>query len=167
MNTETQIYQRFHVIDDMKMILLHNLTRLNQLQNEHHLFESDLIENGMFYEDRRQQEMENQKIDKELVISSLASRCTEDVERLIIETIFIIDLYKKLEDKSEMNILFMNKFVSFLEGISELESLFLCRLNQIEELMLKIKLFGEVLQEVLHFEIQIENIDFISKNMDK
>jgi hypothetical protein len=156
MNIETKIYKRFHIIDDIKLILLHNLGVLNRLQNEYRLFEIDFSENKIFYDYHRKKEFKNEQLEKQIEISTLAARCVEDTERLIIETSIILDLYELLKDKTEMDGLFSEKFVPFIQGISNLESLFLSTLPQIEELLSKIKLFGKTLQKVLHFEIQIE-----------
>lgn len=156
MNIETQIYKRFHVIDDIKWILLHNLGTLNTLQNQYHLFEIDFSENKIFYDLHRKQEIEHDQLEKQIHIATLATRCIEDTEQLIIETSNIVEMYMLLEDRTEVEQMFSEKFVPFIQGISNLESLFLSKLPQIEELMMKIKLFGKTLQNVLHFEIQIE-----------
>jgi hypothetical protein len=157
MNIENQIYKRFHIIDDIKLILLHNLGLLNRLQNEYQLFDIDLSENKMFYDYDRKKEIKNEQLEKQIHIATLAYRCIEDTERLIIESHIVIDKYELLKDRVEIDQLFSEKFIKFIQGISNLESLFLSKLPQIEELMGKIKLFGSTLQKVLHFEIQIEN----------
>lgn len=156
MNIETQIYKRFHIIDDIKLILLHNLGILNQLQNEFRLFEIDFSENKLVYDYHRKKEFKNEQFEKQIVISTLAMRCVEDTERLIIESSIVLDMYQLLDVKEEIDELFSEKFVPFIQGISNLESLFLSNLPQVEELLMKIKLFGKTLQKVLHFEIQIE-----------
>ena len=110
----------------------------------------------MFYDYSRKKEIKTQQLEKEIDIGTLAYRCIEDTERLIIESSIVIDMYDLLEDRVEIEQLFSEKFVPFIQGISNLESLFLSKLPQVEELMSKIKLFGKTLQKVLHFEIQIE-----------
>jgi hypothetical protein len=157
MNIENQIYKRFHIIEDIKVILLHNLGLLNRLQNESQLFEIDLLENGRVYDYDRKKEIKNEQLEKQIQIATLAYRCIEDTERLIIESSIVMDMYDLLEDRAEIDQLFSEKFVPFIQGISNLESLFLSKIPQIEELLMKIKLFGKTLQKVLHFEIQIEN----------
>jgi hypothetical protein len=156
MNIETQIYKRFHIINDIKLILLHNLGILNKLQNDYKLFEIDFSENKIFYDYHQKNEIKNEQLGKELDISALADRCIEDTERLIIEMSIVLDIYELLEDRNEIDGLFSEKFVPFVQGVSNLESLFLSKLPQVEELLVKIKLFGKTLQKVLHFEIQIE-----------
>jgi hypothetical protein len=158
MNIETKIYKRFHIIDDIKLILLHNLGVLNRLQNEFRLAEIDFSENKIFYDYNHKKEWKNQQFEKKIDISTLANRCVEDTERLIIETSIVIEMYEALrsEGNSEIDKLFSEKFIPFIQGISNLESLFLSTLPQVEELMSNIKLFGSTLQKVLHFEIQIE-----------
>ena len=158
MNIETQIYQRFHVIDDRKTILLYNLTKLNRLQNDFHLIEMDMKENGLFYDYHQREEFENKNMEKQIAIVELANRCIEDIEGLIFETSNIVDMTQHVNDVEDMTRLFSEKYVPFIEGISNLESLFLSDLPQIQEMLNKMKMFGEILQNVLHFEIQVENI---------
>ena len=156
-----QIYKRFHIIDNRNTILLHNLKRLNQLQNELSIIKIDITENRLFYTPYQKEEMENSDLEKQIGINTLASRCIEDIEFLIVETGIVVDMYFLLEDegKTEMTAVFSEKYVPFIHGISNLESLFLSELSCIQELLGKIKLFGKTLQNVLDFEIQIENVN--------
>lgn len=150
------IYKRFHIIDDRITILRHNLTRLNYLQNEKYVMEINLKENQSFYISDTTQELQHEYLEKEIVIGTLATRCIDDTENLIIEIINVIDMYKMIDNTEEAQELFSKKFVPFIQGISNLETLFMSKLPQVEELLFKIKLFGKTLQDILHFEIQIE-----------
>jgi hypothetical protein len=158
MNLETQIYMRFHIIDDRLKILLHNLKILNEYQNKHYLLQSDLNVNRNYYDPIQQNQYENEKLDIQIQISTLTQRCIEDMENLIYETIQVVDSYKTIKENHEITILFNDKFVPFIQGVSNLESLFLSNLPQIEELMSKTILFANILQDVLHFDIQIEKV---------
>jgi hypothetical protein len=150
------IYKRFHIIDDRITILRHNLTRLNYLQNEKYVMEINLKENQSFYISDTTQELQHEYLEKEIVIGTLATRCIDDTENLIIEIINVIDMYKMLDNTEEAQELFSKKFVPFIQDISNLETLFMSNLPQVQELLFKIKLFGKTLQDILHFEIQIE-----------
>jgi hypothetical protein len=153
---KNQIYKRFHIIDDRKTILLHNLGILNHMQNEHSLMQMDLSENRYNYDFYEREKKETGCIDKQIEITTLAHRCIEDMEHLIIETSNVVEMVQSLEDRSEMNILFSDKFSPFIHGISNLGTLFLSKTEYIQELMAKVKLFGKTLQYVLQFDIVIE-----------
>jgi hypothetical protein len=118
--------------------------------------EINLKENQSFYISDTTQELQHEYLEKEIVIGTLATRCIDDTENLIIEIINVIDMYKMIDNTEEAQELFSKKFVPFIQGISNLETLFMSKLPQVEELLFKIKLFGKTLQDILHFEIQIE-----------
>jgi hypothetical protein len=135
------------------------------MQNEYQVHEFDYSENSRFYDYTKQNRYENEKYDKQIGITNIATRCIEDIERLITEVSYVIDLYHQnknthleFEDSPDESLdnLFSEKFTPFLHSISNLECLFLCKLTKIDELMSKVKLFGNILQEVLEFDIQIE-----------
>jgi hypothetical protein len=151
-----QIYKRFNIIDNRNQILLHNLGLLNQFQNELILIQTDISENSLYYDRIKKDEVENKNKDKQIEISTLAFRCIEDMEHLIIETSNVLELYNKLEDKREVNLLLSNKFTPFIQGISNLETLFLSKIDLILELKSKVNLFGQTLQNVICFDIVME-----------
>ena len=151
-----QIYKRFNIIDNRNQILLHNLGLLNQFQNELILIQTDISENSLYYDRIKKDEFENKNKDKQIEISTLAFRCIEDMEHLIIETSNVLELYNKLEDKREVNLLLSNKFTPFIQGISNLETLFLSKIDLILELKSKVNLFGQTLQNVICFDIVME-----------
>jgi len=153
---KNQIYKRFHIIDDRKIILLHNLGILNNLQNEHRLMEMDLSENRFSYDIYEREQKETGSMDKEIEITTLVQRCIEDMEHLIIETSNVVEMVQGIEDRSEIDELFSNKFSPFIQGISNLETLFLYKTENIQELMGKVKLFGKTLQNVLQFNIVVD-----------
>ena len=151
-----QIYKRFNIIDNRNQILLHNLGLLNQFQNELILIQTDISENSLYYDRIKKDEFENKNKDKQIEISTLAFRSIEDMEHLIIETSNVLELYNKLEDKREVNLLLSNKFTPFIQGISNLETLFLSKIDLILELKSKVNLFGQTLQNVICFDIVME-----------
>lgn len=154
---ENRIYKRFHIISDMKHVLLFNLKQLNNLENESHLMKVEMKENSMYRQSYEKAQLKNDHMENELMICSLATRCLEDMERLMIETSSVIDMYRCLDKhQEEIKGLFSEHFSYLIEGISNLESLFLSELPQIKDLLETTKMFGEMLQDVLQFEIQFE-----------
>jgi len=152
---KNNIFKRFHAIDDRKYILLHNLGLLNRYQNEQSLIDTDISENRFAYNEYERQEKEQNDLEKQLEITSLALRCLEDMEYLIIDVGIVIDMFQLLDD-TEIDNLFSDKFVTFIHGISNLETLFMSKSQEIQELKNKVKLFGKTLQTVLNFEIVME-----------
>lgn len=153
---ENKIYKRFHVVDDIKHILLHNLSRLNCLQSQAYFIHTDLQENKIYYNHVQREEAEFKWMEIQAEIQDAASRCLNDTELLIIEIQNIIDLYQTLSDTTEIQSVIEQKFSPFIHGISGLDTLFQSKLNPVQELLFKIKLFGKTLQKMIHFEIEIE-----------
>ncbi len=149
-----QVFQRFHIINDIKNILLHNLTMLNQIQNEKYLLQMEIKENSNYYLPHKRDELEMQLIEKDVDLNEITTRCLNDVELLIIE---IQNANNNLEEPIDSDIvkLYQDTFSSFILGISNLESLFLPGKIQTQELLLKIKLLGRNLQKVIQFQIEI------------
>jgi hypothetical protein len=151
-----QIYKRFHIIDDIKHVLLSQLSTLNQTQNQTSLLEMELKENRFYYShfDLEQKQDQIQQLDSQLY--NYVNRALDNTERLIIETQYLIELYISLEDKDQVNELMYYKFMPLIQEISNFETLFLSKHNLIQELLIKTKLFGSNLQKIIDFEIQNE-----------
>lgn len=149
-----KVFQRFHIINDIKNILLHNLSMMNQIQNERCLIEMDIKENSLFYLPAKRDELEMKLMEKDVDLNEIITRCMNDVELLIIEIQSANDNIDQPIDTDIIQ-LYQDTFSSFITGISNLESLFLPGKNQTQELLHKIKLLGRNLQKVIQFEIEI------------
>jgi hypothetical protein len=151
-----QVFRRFHIIDDIKHILLHNLGRINQIQSEKSVLEMDISENRIYYAIDERESKDMELVTKNIELDCLTNRCMDDVERLIIEVQMVLDLHKDLEQgpaTEEIRALFESRFSPFIAGISNLECLFLK--NQTDEFLYKFKLLGKTLQSVIDFDIEI------------
>jgi hypothetical protein len=151
-----QIYKRFHIIDDIKHILLFQLTTLNQIQNQTSLLEMDMNENRFYYSHFDREDKEDQIHQLNSQLYNFANRALDNTERLIIETQQLIDLCLSLENKDKVDALLYSKFMPLIQEISNLETLFLSKNNLIQELLMKTKLFASNLQKIMDFEIQNE-----------
>lgn len=151
-----QIYKRFHIIDDVKHVLLFQLSSLNQIQNQTSLLQMDINENRFYYSHFDLEEKEDQIHNLDSQLYTFAIRALDNIERLIIETQELIDYCLSLEDKSQVDELLYSKFMPLIQQISNLETLFLSKNNLIQELLTKTKLFASNLQKIIEFEIQNE-----------
>jgi hypothetical protein len=151
-----QIYKRFHIIDDIKHVLLFQLSTLNEIQNQTSFLQMDLNENRFYYSHFDLEEKQDQLHNLDTQLYSFATRALDNIERLIIETQYLIDSCLSLEDKSQVDELLYSRFMPLIQQISNFETLFLSKNNLIQELLMKTKLFASNLQKIMEFEIQNE-----------
>lgn len=151
-----RIFNKFHAVEDRKHVLLHLLSRLNEVQNQKMFVDTDIKENKLFYDYYTKEEMEENASHLEAEMSNYAFKSLDVLESLIIEIQIIIDLYEILDNKDEVQTMFHNSFMPFIHTISSFETLFLCKNHSIQELLFKTKLLGTTLQKVIDFEIQNE-----------